>query len=358
MRLEKINPKSFRKLREYFAGKPAGTIFEDQERACFWIRDLDTICVIGVSGDNLNTLCGHVALIFTDERQLKLNRFLSDGTGLHHRPTHYGCWENSEFLRATRSILSKAAMSDEDKEDLKTLKNYITKGPKVPVKRTVQFGVELELESDKTISSDEKRDLAAKYKDLIQDIGSDCSVVGGTEVRFNHPSFRGWKLNTVKKFLDDAKAIGLKSEYGTAGMHIHVSHPQISKACEKFKNKINIMQSILYPINSRTIMCGKGEKTATTYGINDNIYHDQRSSFGTLEIRAWKATTDPQIFMRRIRIAKAIVEFLLTDIDVTAENFFKWLKPAYKADYEYLLDHENPHEFGMQPSTIKYLMAQ
>lgn len=358
MRLETINPTSFAKLRDYFVGKPEGTIFEDQERACFWIKDRETICIIGVTGDNVKTLYGHIPMIFVGEQQRKFDKILNDGAGLNHRPTHYGCWENSEFLRATRSILSKKDMKDADKEDLKTLRHYITKGPKVPVKRTVQFGVELELESDKTISSDEKRNLAAKYKDLIQDIGSDCSVVGGTEVRFNHPSFRGWKLNTVKKFLDDAKEMGLKSEYGTAGMHIHISHPQISKVCVKFKEKLNIMQSILYPINSRTIKCGKDGTAETSYGINDNIYHDQRTSFGTLEIRAWKATTDPQIFMRRIRIAKAIVEFLLTDIDVTAENFFKWLKPAYKADYEYLLDHENPHEFGMQPSTIKYLMAQ
>lgn len=224
----------------------------------------------------------------------------------------------------------------------------------------MEFGVELELESDGALSED-REIIHANNPDIIQDVGSDCSVRGGTEIRFNHPDLKGWKLKTVAKVLDEAKAIGLKSEYGTAGMHIHVSDKNIDHVVFVAKNNRGFLENVLYPISCRTKKVGAGESRADAFfGVGEDIIKDQTNAFKTLEFRAWKATTNPKVFMARIRVTKAIVEYLnkLTGSRpiASAEDFLKGLEPRVKRDYLFLLRTENPHEIGFSPKVVMAMM--
>ena len=223
----------------------------------------------------------------------------------------------------------------------------------------MEFGVELELESDGALSED-REIIHENNPDIIQDVGSDCSVRGGTEIRFNHPDLKGWKLKTVAKVLDEAKAIGLKSEYGTAGMHIHVSDKNIEHITQVAKENKGFLEDVLYPISCRTKKIGAKKDHDAYFGVGTDIIKDQIGAFKTLEFRAWKATTNPKVFMARIRVTKAIVEYLnkLTGVRpiASAEEFFKGLEPRVKRDYLFLLRTENPHEFGFSPKVVMAMM--
>ena len=349
-------PKNFAGIKNLYNKYPTGTILQDETMACFWLVRCREVIYIGIDGAGIR---GNYP-----ESTATWGEALVDG--IRNARVHcsdlstYGIYNRDTADYVLMRCMPVESLTTEMKKYWNQLKRLMSgyKNAAVikPEQKTMQFGVELELESDNYIESEQKRDLSSKYKELIQDVGDDGSVENGAEIRFRHPTLRGWKLDKVKSILDDAKELGLKSEWGTAGMHIHISCPNIRKATNKFADNLFTMQNILYPINARNKLIGRNGKKPTHYGVDGNIYHDQTSTFGTLEIRAWNATTNPDVFLARIRIAKAIVEFLLSDKKVSVENFFKWLPKARKKDYKFLMDTENPHEYGLNQETILAMM--
>lgn len=250
----------------------------------------------------------------------------------------------------------KRALTQEDIDYVCRLEKVICWKDKTTKKQT-ELGVELEVECCNT----EAMRALCKGNKLIQDVGTDGSVyaeVGGsgTEIRFNHPRISDWHTKDVKRILDMAKVAGGKTDGGSAGMHIHISHKDVKKAVEKFRNNLSVMQDILYPINCRPKVKGRGG--LVSYGVGGNIYHDQTAGFGTLEIRAWNSTLNTKMFMARLRFAKKLVDFLVSDLPVTVEDFFKSLGVQGKRDYMFMLtSKENPHKWGKYAATKKLLKA-
>lgn len=263
---------------------------------------------------------------------------------------HYALFGESEWARVS-SAIKRVKFKPTDKESaVKCLKAY--RGFRKP-KNHAEYGVELEVESLKDLP---RAEIAAEGGALIQDVGSDGSVRGGTEIRFNHPALSGWKYKDVSKVLTFCKEKGATNEFGTAGMHIHISRPDIRKVVDRFAKNLSTMQEILYPINCRKKL--KYDKTEVSYGVGGNIYHDQISSFGTLEIRAWNSTLDPKLFMARIKFCKTITDWLAKTKVVSVESFFDSLSPKDKRNYAYMMNHpENPHEWGFPPKAINALLA-
>ena len=354
--LKQTDTPTFEQVMAMCDNDEAGTIYQDNQMACFWCVRCNDVCYIGIDGIGMRGNYPQSAATWGEE----FCRQLSDARRRCTDLSNWGIFDKDTYETVKRNMLPIESLTPKQlklwKKLRRVMKGYKNVSFEEPAQKNMQFGVELELESDKYIDSTEKLKLSRKYKDLIQDVGDDGSVVNGAEIRFRHPTMRGWKLDTVKRVLDDAKELGLKSEWGTAGMHIHISCPNIKKATTKFVNNLFTMQNILYPINARNKMIGKGKKSPITYGVGSNIYHDQTNTFGTLEIRAWNATTNPEVFMARIRIAKAIVQFLLSNQKVTMENFFKWLPKSKRKDYLFLMNTENPNEFGLNQETILAMM--
>lgn len=250
----------------------------------------------------------------------------------------------------------KEPITDDDIAYVNRIKKRIKWNIKTKKQQT-ELGVELEVECCNT----EAMRALCKGNKLIQDVGTDGSVyaeVGGsgTEIRFNHPRISDWHTKDVKRILDMAKVAGGKTDGGSAGMHIHVSHKDVKKAVEKFRNNLSVMQDILYPINCRPKVKGRGG--LVSYGVGCNIYHDQTAGFGTLEIRAWNSTLNTKMFMARLRFAKKLVDYLVSDLPVTVEDFFKSLGVQGKRDYMFMLtSKENPHKWGKYAATKKLLKA-
>lgn len=250
----------------------------------------------------------------------------------------------------------KEPITDDDIAYVNRIKKRIKWNIKTKKQQT-ELGVELEVECCNT----EAMRALCKGNKLIQDVGTDGSVyaeVGGsgTEIRFNHPRISDWHTKDVKRILDMAKVAGGKTDGGSAGMHIHISHKDVKKAVEKFRNNLSVMQDILYPINCRPKVKGRGG--LVSYGVGGNIYHDQTAGFGTLEIRAWNSTLNTKMFMARLRFAKKLVDFLVSDLPVTVEDFFKSLGVQGKRDYMFMLtSKENPHKWGKYAATKKLLKA-
>ena len=219
-----------------------------------------------------------------------------------------------------------------------------------------EYGVELEVESAEDMSVENKRLIADKGGKLIQDVGYDGSVRGTTEIRFNHPRLSGWKYKDVSELLNYCKELGGTNEFGSAGMHIHISRKDIKAIIKKFADNLNTMQEILYPINCRKLKKADGD--LMYYGVNGNIYHNQADSFGTLEIRAWNSTLDPKLFLARIKFCKTLTNWLAETATVSIESFFNFMSKGEKANYKYMLNHpENPHEWGFPPKAINALLA-
>lgn len=261
----------------------------------------------------------------------------------------YGLYDSSDWKRI-QDLIMRTRFNDSHIDTMKKLvKEY--RGFQ---KRTAapQYGVELEVESNSALP---REAIQREGGALIQDVGCDGSVRGGTEIRFNHPTLRGWKYKDVSKLLTFCKEKGATSEYGTAGMHVHISRGDIGVIVKKFAQNLDVMQGILYPINCRKRTNSNGTQS---YGVNNNIYHDQLATFGTLEIRAWNSTLDPKLFMARIKFCKTLTDWLAKAKKVTIDGFFASLTQAEKKNYKYMLNHaENPHEWGFPVSAINAMLA-
>lgn len=346
-RFEKIDtPTSYDDIIDIKRKYKTGTILEDKNKACLWCRDQRSVVAlmintVGLHGNSISTPAFQQEIC---ELVLKMRRKCSNlGT--------YAALDSGDLRTIIGRLEDKNHLSKQNKKTWLQLRKVVSGIPvkefEVSVQKNMEFGVELELESDEHIDSEDRAALQRKYTDIIQDVGTDGSVSDGVEIRFRHPTLRGWKLDQVKSILDDAKALGLKSEWGTAGMHIHISHKDIRKAIPKFIQNLYEMENILYPIGCRTKKIGKKHNSDRYYGIGADLYRNQVETFGTLEIRAWNATTNPDVFLARIRIAKALVEFLLTDLPVNMGEFFRWMSKARRKDYKFLLNTENPREYGL-----------
>ena len=221
---------------------------------------------------------------------------------------------------------------------------------------TPEYGVELEIESDKNMPSEIRNLIYETNKTLIDNVGSDSSVRGGTEIRFKHPQMKGWKYKDIAKILKVCRDNGATNKYGTAGMHIHISRPDIRVVVNRFIENLDTMQHILYPINCRELTKATGAKM--NYGVGSNIYRDQVSSFGTLEIRAWNSTLDPHLFLARIKFCKYFTQWLAKTKEVSIESFFNSLTKKQKENYNYMLNHaENPHKWGFPAKAVNTLLA-
>ena len=344
VRLKRIEtPKSYADIRKMLKELPKGSWFLDKTYACFWFIGSTQVMYLGMDSEYRSWLNGNSPAgdsIFPDDLRIKIG-----GVRTRHHYSTYGVLDEDCWDTVTHHLVKPSVLPQEQKDAFNELKKLLTEYKRTEEQTKMEFGVELELESDDYMGSGEERELAS-VSSLIDNVGTDGSVLNGVEIRFRHPSLRGWKLDEIGKVLDRAKEMGLKSEWGTAGMHIHISHKDIQKAIKKFSANLYEMENILYPIGCRTKKVGK-TKYDRQYGIGKDLYRDQYCIFKTLEIRAWNATTDKKVFLTRIRIAKALVEFLLTDLPVSISEFFKWMSKARKADYKFLLNAENPHEYGL-----------
>lgn len=219
-----------------------------------------------------------------------------------------------------------------------------------------QLGVELELEEKDldVFSSDDACELRRKHSKYIDEIGNDVSVYNGCEIRFKHPNLKNWNFDEIKQVLEDVKATGLDSYYGTAGMHVHISGRGLIKAISRSQRFFKDIEAILLPISCRREKItnpGRCSSDRFRYGLGDNMIKNQASNFGTIEIRVFEATTDPEIFHRRLKFCDTLFRYLRGRKSI--KNFFKNITDEERENYRYLLlDKNNPHAFGDNVETV------
>lgn len=229
------------------------------------------------------------------------------------------------------------------KPELKAVINDLEK-----YKDEINLGVELELERDKrTVSSRLSSVLIKTVGSLFNSVGYDCSVFNGTEIRFNHPALAGWSVNKVRAMMSLLVDKGFNHKRQTAGMHIHMSAPckeDTRRAAVRFLEFADDMREILYPISARQDI-KHTRSTFGRYGLGNNITRGY-TCHGTLEVRVWEATTNPEIFMARLKFADYLMRFLLSSAPISA--FFDNMSKEDKLNYKLMLDDpENPHAFGI-----------
>lgn len=233
----------------------------------------------------------------------------------------------TDINRITKLSYSKKKMSVLDIFDPNKLET-------MPGKKN-EVGAELELEGNGE-NWPEKFAARLTCKQLVQDVGIDCSVASrGTEIRFAHPSLDKWRLNSIKAVIDFAKTNGFK-QGASAGQHVHISHEKIRKATFKFEANLGLMNEFLQPISCRQ---------SNRYGLENDIYRDQTRDFGTLEIRCWESTTNPSLFRKRIIFSKMLVDYLIGDDKV--EKIWKKMPLKMAKLYVDMLFTENPHVYGI-----------
>lgn len=208
-----------------------------------------------------------------------------------------------------------------------------------------EVGIELELEAlqdnirywyNKPEVAGEVKRIEANHS-LIHDIGLDGSVTGGgPEIRFNHPSLSKWTKPAITKVLKDMSDMGFTAG-ASAGQHVHISHPKIWIAIEKCEKDIKGMNTFLMPVSCRH---------ATHYGVGSNIIRNQMMQFGTLEIRVWESTLNPELFRMRAKFCNDLVKLLIKNgVDYT-NIWRKMPKPMLRA-YVDMLFIENDHKIGL-----------
>lgn len=270
--------------------------------------------------------------------------------GYTNRMCLYGYTDWEIFMRRIRN-------SSFTREHVESLIKQAIKGTSMtkPKQRFAEYGVELELETPSPMTAQERATIC-ESSSLIHDVGGDPSVHNGCEIRFNHPAISGWKMKDIKLIMNTAKSFGATNERGTAGMHIHISRKDIRDIVTKFQENLPVMQQILYPTNCRKLKLSSGANMY--YGVEANIFRNQLSDFGTLEIRAWNATVDAKLFLARIKFCQYLCNWLAKATEITVEKFFDSLSGNDKRNYMYMVNHkENPHEWGMPLKAINAMLA-
>lgn len=211
----------------------------------------------------------------------------------------------------------------------------------------VELGVELELESKDCGCARARNVITEILGPMLESVVSDDSVYGGTEIRFSHPELKDWDKEKVKAALAALRKAKFNHKNGTAGMHIHMSSGsqhatrRAQERCELHSSQI---KEILYPICARPAYI-RGEKRLTDrYGLGRNFARIF-SRRGTLEIRVWEATTNPRVFMARLKFADYFFRFLMSDLSF--DKFFSQMTKRQKQNYAFLVKTQNPHAFGM-----------
>lgn len=211
--------------------------------------------------------------------------------------------------------------------------------------KAIELGVELELECEGNRFAIPE---TVEKSKLVQDVGYDCTLNNGREIRFRHPTLKGWKNQEIKSVLKAMEKNGFV-QAKTAGMHIHVSGPKAEKVAGRARSNLDDVQTVLLPISARNNPNGY-------WFTGTEAVHNQFSTFGTVEFRVWESTTNTKIFKDRLLVAKAFYRFLLKDDPIT--DFFKKMPKYAKAAYLRLLnDKNNPHLYGMPAADVLKQMA-
>lgn len=280
----------------------------------------------------------HQTRMFTKTPRSQVN---SEGL---YTETSYGLWKYMEEVAKEPIVFLNPSVKNITKlkyEDKLKVTDFFDID-RLPKKRGAknELGSELELEGSNT-------DWPKKFihimssNNLVDNVGTDGSVAKkGTEIRFAHPELPGWNLSAIRCIMRLAKENGFGAG-PTAGQHVHISHPKILKALFKFEFNLDLMNEFFKPISCR--------QTAR-YGLNNDLYRNQYSEFGTLEIRCWESTTNPVLFRKRIVFAKMFVDYLISDEPI--EKI--WTKMPIKMAKLYvdMLFTENPHSFGGDPKDV------
>lgn len=305
---------------------------------------------------------------FTDTIRLE-NGIDTIGCNAHHTNLRHltrGCAGFACFNKNNDSKLVLCARSSNNcvffiptgrKQSL--MSNAFMKDNIVKKTDTVGVGAELELECPDEVRTDwsgrssESSKMGQELRKLsklglIQDIGSDCSVRGwGPEIRFNHPDIKGWGLDRITRVVGKMKELGFVAGE-TAGQHVHISHPKIQIAIAKSVFGIDKMNEFLTPISCRH---------TRRYGLGNDILRDQFGEFGTLEIRCWESTTNPDLFRKRLLFSKLLVRTLLRK-GVNYENIWTKMPRTMQKLYVDMLFTENEHLFGLSPKTCLSKMGK
>lgn len=266
--------------------------------------------------------------------------------------SHYGLWGPAEFSFFAANTATKD--TKKTREFMRILRAEFARKVSGTVfnKRTdvPEIGVELELESyEGAVMRSKASDIMCRTaRGLFDTVVWDSSVKGGTEINFKHPPLKGWDAKAITNALTGLKEAGFFTNNGTAGMHIHLSFKKrglTRKAAGRFMDDISEMQKILYPICARQLKVNGYDKATTSrYGLGSNITRGF-TCHGTLEIRVWQATTNPEVFMARVKFSDYLIRFLASDTPI--ELFFKKMTNEQKANYAFLVKTENPHAFGV-----------
>lgn len=264
--------------------------------------------------------------------------------------SHCSIWGVAEF-----AALEKYAPA-EDTKKTKEFMHILRAVFKLSQERTIynkrtdepEIGVELEVEHNNNTSSTAGAIMRRTALSLFDIVVADGSVRGGTEIRFKHPSLKDWDAKAITNALTGLKEAGFCTDYGTAGMHIHLSFAKrelTRKAASRFRGALSEMQKILYPICARQLTINGRECPSTKrYGLGSDITRGF-TCHDTLEIRVWQATTNPKVFMARVKFADYLIRFLASDTPI--EQFFKKMPNKQKENYAFLVKTENPHVFGV-----------
>lgn len=207
--------------------------------------------------------------------------------------------------------------------------------------KETELGVELELEHEYEDAWDTYERRLADHP-LVHDVGEDSSVAPGIEIRFEHPTFDKWRAAGIDSYLRLCESCDFGTDRGEAGMHIHVSGKGQAIAAHTLRTQFDVFKAIVYPINDRIprpsgcMEWGRGGNTAYP-----------KAEQGTIEIRAWRATTNPEVFMRRVQFTKDIFEYMASGRML--KNFFKCCSEAARANYIRLIELCEFHNYGAQP---------
>lgn len=219
------------------------------------------------------------------------------------------------------------------------------------MKTKVELGVELELDAvnGAPLPTSYRVLLQQNYQNLLYRIKDDCSLCGGCEMEFLHPTMRGWNLKDIAPLLKVCKEkYKLTEKFGNAGMHVHLSVPNMRRLEHNFTANVPALKTIFHTIGARPVSVFRWDwsyRCQAHWGIDDWYRSTGHGYNGTIEIRAFNATTNPRIFKARLIFCKYVAEYFDETSDMTL--FWDLMPKFVKHAWKYLVLTDNPHNYGM-----------
>ena len=197
------------------------------------------------------------------------------------------------------------------------------------------------------------RDLRGAKPPLCAAIKFDGSLINGFELNTDYMPIKGWELKKIREMMQYIKKYEPNNDQNTAGQHVHIFGPDNFKVLNLINNNYKKFLEFIEPICARDkyLRNSFGQpRGLKKYGVGNDAFRCN-TDWSTLEIRAFAASTNPQVIKDRLTVCDALYK-ALARYGSWHDIYKRLSKKAQKAYKRLLSNKDNPHCFGADTQTM------